>query len=461
MKKLLLLTTVIVLSLNLFAFVNPNYESPVVNVVKEAAPAVVNIEASGKRTVAANPQFDDFFKRFFGGEIPGYQQEQEYTSIGTGFLFNKDGYILTNYHVVDSADKITVTSVNGKKYKAKYIGGDNDLDIAVIKIDNKDKLPVLETADSDNIEIGSWAIAIGNPLGFKNTVTVGVVSALNRKIEKPDGNGYYINLIQTDAAINPGNSGGPLLNIHGQVMGINTVIVNPQSGFVNLGFAIPINMAKRFAESIINSGKIEKAYLGVYMQPVTENLKNALGLKVDKGAYVSSVEKDSPADKNGIKKGDVIVKINNFKTDSAEELASIIKTFPAETTVTVTVNRKGKEIKLEIPLGKRSSVVVSAQKEYFGLKVRTLTSDDLSALRLPKSFYGVIVEEVKGGYASQFGIKKDDVIYEAAINGREYLIKNVSDWNKVFSNLKKNSYVALMVRRNNYSITVTFYYRGE
>ncbi|PHJ13576.1 serine protease, partial [Fervidobacterium sp. SC_NGM5_G05] len=232
-----ILTTLFVLS---FGIVNADYQSPIVNVVKAAAPAVVKIDVVVQTEVYIDPFIREFYKQFFG-DIP--RQFEESDSVGSGFIISKEGYIVTNYHVVEGAKKITVTLLNGDTYDAQYIGGDEELDIAVIKISPKKDLPVIELGDSDKLQIGEWAIAIGNPLGFQHAVTVGVISAVGRKIPKPDGSGYYTNLIQTDAAINPGNSGGPLLNIYGQVIGINTAIINPSQA-MNIGFAIPINTAK-------------------------------------------------------------------------------------------------------------------------------------------------------------------------------------------------------------------------
>ncbi|HAY98110.1 MAG TPA: serine protease, partial [Mesotoga sp.] len=218
MKKVFVVLVVVMLSVASLALVNEGYESPVINVVEAAGPAVVkvDVEATRKYSIRDPYGFEEFFRRFFG-EIP----DQKVTGVGSGFIFSKDGYIFTNEHVVAGADKISVSLLDGNVYPAKYIGGDAELDIAVIKIepDGAD-LPIVEVGDSDSLRIGEWAIAIGNPFGLKHTVTLGVISAVGRQLPKPDGNGVYSNLIQTDAAINPGNSGGPLLNIYGQVIGI-------------------------------------------------------------------------------------------------------------------------------------------------------------------------------------------------------------------------------------------------
>lgn len=433
-----ILTTLFVLS---FGIVNADYQSPIVNVVKAAAPAVVKIDVVVQTEVYIDPFIREFYKQFFG-DIP--RQFEESDSVGSGFIISKEGYIVTNYHVVEGAKKITVTLLNGDTYDAQYIGGDEELDIAVIKISPKKDLPVIELGDSDKLQIGEWAIAIGNPLGFQHAVTVGVISAVGRKIPKPDGSGYYTNLIQTDAAINPGNSGGPLLNIYGQVIGINTAIINPSQA-MNIGFAIPINTAKRFINQIIATGKVEKAYLGVYVQTVTESLAKSLGLKVNKGVYVAQVEKGSPAEKAGIKEGDVITKLNGNYVEFAEELTSLVRNYTPGTKVKVTLNRAGKEITVEVTLGTfpTQTTASSAAKEFLNLKVSNITSDDRNKYKVPAGVEGVIVKESQNSY-----IKVGSVIWRISVNGYSYDIKDINSWNKVVENIKKGDYVGIFYYYN-------------
>lgn len=450
--KKLTLGFLLVLSALSLAIVNADYQSPIVNVVKVAAPAVVKIDVVVRTEVYIDPFIREFYRQFFGG-IP--RQFEESNSVGSGFIISKEGYIVTNYHVVKGAKKITVTMLNGDVYDAQYIGGDEELDLAVLKIKPTKDLPVLEMGDSDKLQIGEWAIAIGNPLGFQHTVTVGVISATGRKIPKPDGSGYYTNLIQTDAAINPGNSGGPLLNIYGQVIGINTAIINPTQA-MNIGFAIPINTAKRFINQIIATGRVEKAYLGVYVQTVTEALAKSLGLKVTKGAYVSQVERDSPAAKAGIKEGDVIVKLNGTVVESAEELTSLVRNYTPGTKVKVTVNRAGRDITLNVTLGtlpSRNGSTTTTSKEFYGLKVSNLTADDRSTYRIPAGLEGVIVKESKNSF-----IKTGAVIYRISVNGYSYNIKNVNDWNKVVDNIKKGDYIGIFYYYNGVNSVFSFRY---
>ncbi|MCD6550888.1 DegQ family serine endoprotease [Thermotoga sp.] len=459
MKRLLVIIASIVLLSSVFPYVNPDYESPIVKVVEACAPAVVKIDVTKTvRTSFFDPYFEDFFKKWFGELPPGF--ERQVSSIGSGFIFNSEGYVLTNYHVVGSADNITVTLLDGSKYDAEYIGGDEELDIAVIKIRASNReFPYLEFGDSDKVKIGEWAIAIGNPLGFQHTVTVGVVSATNRKIPKPDGSGYYVGLIQTDAAINPGNSGGPLLNIHGEVIGINTAIVNPQEA-VNLGFAIPINMVKKFLNTILTQKKVEKAYLGVTVMTLTEETAKALGLKSTSGALITSLQKGSPAEKAGLKEGDVILKVDDQDVRSHEELVSIIHTYKPGDTAVLTIERKGKIMKVQVTFGASSEAekTTATGEEtigILGITVANITPADRETYSIPEEVHGVIVRESGG----RFGIRKGDIIVAVYINGRKYDINSVEDLKKAASKIKRGDYVALYIYRNGARVFVSFIYQ--
>jgi len=456
MKKFTVLFIAFLFVITGFSYVNPDYESPIVKVVETCAPAVVKIDVV---RVARSPFFDpfaeEFFKRWFG-DIP-WGFERKVNSIGSGFIFDPEGYIMTNEHVVHNAKEITVTMLDGTTYKAEYIGGDEELDIAVIKINPKGReLPVLEFGNSDDVKIGEWAIAIGNPLGFQHTVTIGVVSALHRKIPKPGGTGYYTNLIQTDAAINPGNSGGPLLNIHGQVIGINTAIVNPSEA-VNLGFAIPINIAKRFIDSIIETGRAKKAFLGVTISTVNPSLAKALGIKSKWGAIVTSVIKNSPAERAGIKEGDVILKVDNMDIKSAEELVSVIHSYKPGDKVEILIERKGKEIKLEVVLGESEKKVepLEEAKTFAGLIVDNITNSDRENWSIPEEINGVIVRQTK---STILGVREGDVITAIFVNGKRYDIKSVKDWNFVISKIKKGDYIAFYIYRKNGKALISFVY---
>jgi Do/DeqQ family serine protease len=466
MRKVFVVVLLVLVSVASLALVNEGYESPIVKVVETAGPAVVkvDVEATARYTPDDLFGFDEFFRRFFG-EIP--EQSRKVVALGSGFIFNKEGYIFTNEHVVAGANKITVSLLDGSVYPAKYIGGDADLDIAVIKIDPDGRdLPIAELGDSDTLRVGEWAIAIGNPLGLKHTVTVGVISAVGRQIPKPDGNSVYSNLIQTDAAINPGNSGGPLLNIYGQVIGINTAIVDPDVG-TTLGFAIPVNVALRFVDSIIATGSIQRAYLGVYLDNVTESAARSLGLKIDKGALVMDVVKGSAADKAGIKPQDVIVKFQNLEINNSSELRAAILNYPAGSEVSVVVNRFGETIELKVILGTMQEQVQTkapqeqkpAESSVLGITVNDITPYDRERLSLPEDLRGVIVSGVNTqGIVYILGLSIDDVITRISVNGNQQAIQGVDDFKKVVDSLKKGDYIAFFIYRDGVRFVASFQY---
>ncbi|HNU23236.1 MAG TPA: Do family serine endopeptidase [Mesotoga sp.] len=463
MKKVFVVLVVVMLSVASLALVNEGYESPVINVVEAAGPAVVkvDVEATRKYSIRDPYGFEEFFRRFFG-EIP----DQKVTGVGSGFIFSKDGYIFTNEHVVAGADKISVSLLDGNVYPAKYIGGDAELDIAVIKIepDGAD-LPIVEVGDSDSLRIGEWAIAIGNPFGLKHTVTLGVISAVGRQLPKPDGNGVYSNLIQTDAAINPGNSGGPLLNIYGQVIGINTAIISPDVG-TSLGFAIPINVAMRFVDSIIETGSVQRAYLGVYMDSVTEAISRSLGLKVDKGALITDVVPDSAADKAGIRPQDVIIGFENLEISNSSELRAAVLNYPAGSQVRITIDRFGERIVVTAVLGTLSQESTSSQEESeepkafessLGLSVSEITPEDRERLGLSQEFRGIIVRSVSTeGIVYRLGIGKDDIITRLSINGNQVAIDNVSTFEEAVDSIREGDYVAFFVYRSGVRFVASF-----
>ncbi len=463
LRRLFALVILVLLTFSGLAYVNPDYQSPVENVVEACAEAVVKIDVVSTQAYSPFDSFtEEFFKRFFG-EIPETQRKRE--TLGSGFIFSKDGYILTNEHVVTSADQIKVTLLNGDEYEAKYIGGDKELDIAVIKIDPGEKeLPILEIGDSDNISIGEWAVAIGNPLGFQHTVTVGVISAKGRQIQKPSGDGYYSNLIQTDASINPGNSGGPLLNIHGQVVGINTAIVSSQYGSA-LGFAIPINLAMRFVDQLIKTGMVEKAYLGVYGRTVDESTAKSIGLKVESGALVTDVIADSPADKAGLKTQDVIIKVNDLGIETFEELVAVIHSYPPESTVELTVNRFGEEITVEVKLGHQNDEEGKLDEERYednrmGMVVGNIFPEDRERLSIPDEINGVIIREIlSNNYASKLGLQKDDIIIKISINGQQLQVNKLQDYKEIVENVEQGDYVAVFIYRQGVRYIASFRYQ--
>ncbi len=310
--------------------------------VKKEMPAVVNISTRQvikvqQQSPFGDPQMDDFFYRFFGGRPP--QREQVRQSLGSGFIISPDGYILTNNHVVDKARDIKVSLSDGRVMEAKLIGKSQEIDIALIKVE-ANNLPSVELGDSDTIEVGDWVLAIGNPFGLNHTVTAGIVSAKGRVI----GVGPYDDLIQTDAAINPGNSGGPLFNIKGEVIGINTVIIATGQ---NLGFAVPVSMVKEVLPSIRQKGRPDMGWLGVSAQMVTPDLAEALGLQEPVGAIVNGITKKSPAEKAGLKRGDVIVELDGKKILDPSELPRMVAFGHIGKTVVMKVIRQGNTMEIK------------------------------------------------------------------------------------------------------------------
>ena len=424
--------------------VDENGESPFVKVAQEIMPTVVNISTE---RIIKNPAegfqfgegpFDEFFKKFFEQFHPPIPEKER--SLGSGFIFKKDGdyyYIMTNNHVVRNADKIIVklsdkTVITGDD--VKVVGRDPLTDIAVVKIKAPgEDLPVAKLGDSDKIKVGDWAIAVGNPFGFDRTVTVGVISAKGRSgLNIPQGP-VYQNFIQTDAAINPGNSGGPLVNIRGEVIGVNAAITSPSGGFVGIGFAIPINLAKHIAEQLIKTGKIERGYLGILPQPLTPELAKAYGLKKPEGVLVAKVEKDTPADKAGLKEGDVIVEFNGKKVTDVESFRLMVAETPPGTEVEIKViGEDGKERTLHAKLAKYpeqmlaqlggggETEVEQGKVSWLGMTVVDVKSDDAKKLGI-KADKGVVVINVDpSGKASDAGIQVGDVILKVGkieING--------------------------------------------
>jgi Do/DeqQ family serine protease len=436
--------------------VNPGYQNPVVEVVKTTADAVVKIDVVSSRTVTTDPFFDEFFRRFFGDSMDpfGYNRNRTEKTVGSGFVFDEEGHILTNYHVVANADKIQVTMLDKSVYEAEYVGGDAESDIAVIKIKEMDSnmLPYLSFGDSSTLQIGEWAIAIGNPLGFQHTVTLGVVSALNRTIQVDDTQTTYTDLIQTDAAINPGNSGGPLLNIHGEVIGINTAIINPMEG-VNLGFAIPINKVKNFLDDLITFGKLKKAYLGVRIVSIDEDTKNALNLENNKGALIVEVEKNSPAEAAGLQPQDIIVSVNGAIVEDADHLVSMVRTEKIGNMVNLEIDRNGSKMAFSVTLAELEDTETAASapitvkpteetivSEILGFTVAPLTASTRSELSIPNNVEGLLISEVDADSAAyQLGIRKNAVL----ISINRQTVKTLEAFDQLEKALKKGSSVAL------------------
>ncbi|WP_418792302.1 S1C family serine protease [Phosphitispora sp. TUW77] len=318
--------------------------------VKNVSPAVVNIESFAAQQSQMNPYMNDpLFREFFGRNFDYQPYPETSTGIGTGFIFDKSGLIITNEHVINGSSKIEVT-INGfdEPLSAEVIGSDEELDLAVLKVSVKKDLPVLKMGDSNKTEVGSWVIAIGNPYGLDHTVTVGVISAKGRPLQI--SNRMYKNLLQTDAAINPGNSGGPLLNTAGEVIGINTAINSSAQG---IGFAIPAATVKEVLEDLVNNGKVTKPYIGVYLQSVNKELADYFGAYDTDGAVVAYVVPGSPAEKAGILKGDIIVKIDKQKVKTPEDITEKLKNIKIGDNVAIQVFRKAAIKTITVKIGEK------------------------------------------------------------------------------------------------------------
>jgi serine protease Do len=426
-------------------------------IAKKVTPAVVAVKV--EKTMAANsdmsnsPFDDEFFRRFFGPQFsprsPQPRSEKK-EGQGSGFIISADGYILTNNHVVADVDKITVVLKDGRKLDAKVIGTDDKSEVALIKIEAKD-LPVIELGDSDELEVGEWVIAIGNPFGLAETVTVGVVSAKGRQIGITDGG--YEDFIQTDAAINPGNSGGPLLNIDGKVIGINTAIISGSGGYMGVGLAIPINMAKLIKDQLMSNGKVERGYIGVTMNPegLTTELAESFGLDKNVGVLVTEVEPESPADKAGLKQGDVILKMNDKEVRSNESLRNTISLMAPGTKIKLMVFRDGKEKEVTVEIGSLSKskfgMEMSDIGKKLGLAVVPINSDAARQMNV-KSEQGVVVAEVTpGSAAEEVGIEPGMIILSV---NRVY-VNTVADFNKALEDTAKTKKAVLLVKTGRFS----------
>ncbi|MGA1796835.1 MAG: DegQ family serine endoprotease [bacterium] len=381
---------------------------------------------------------DDFFDKFFG--MPKGELKQK--SLGSGFVIDKEGYILTNNHVVRDAEDILVTLDNGNEYQAKVIGKDDDMDVALLKIEAKGTLPVVELGDSDVLQIGEWVVAIGNPFGLEHTVTAGIVSAKWRTI----GQGPYNSFIQTDASINPGNSGGPLFNIKGEVVGINTAIVAEGQG---IGFAIPINMVKDVLEDLKTEGKIKRGWLGLMIQRVTPGLAESFGLKENKGALVAEVVEKGPADKAGVKRGDVIITFKGKEIREYTDLSRYAGLTRPGTKVTMELFRDGEKMEITVKLGEfgENGGVSMAEREEkaMGMTVQDITEELAKAFDLGRT-EGVLVTDVTpDSPAEKAGIQRGDVIIE--VNRKK--IAGARDFRKSLKSASKGTVLFLIRRGEN------------
>ena len=433
------------------------------DLVEKNGPAVVNIsttQGSAARNPLAQqmpnvPEDDPFFEFFrrFAPNTPGQPREQS-QSLGSGFVITADGYIMTNAHVVQSADEITVRLTDKREFKAKVIGSDRRTDVALIKIEATN-LPVVRFGDPAKLKVGEWVVAIGSPFGFDNTVTKGIVSAKGRSLPQEN----FVPFIQTDVAVNPGNSGGPLFNMRGEVVGINSQIYSRTGGFMGLSFAIPIDVANDIAQQLRTGGKITRGRIGVVIQPVTKELADGFGLPKPQGALVNSVEKGGPAEKAGIEAGDVILRFDGKPITASEDLPRIVGgTKPgAKVTAQLWRNKASKDVQVVVTelqedgrtaRGGRGQKPPAVVPTVYGMSLTDLTDAQRKELKVET---GVMVGEVQGA-AARAGMRKGDVIL--AVNNQD--VKSVEQFNQMMSQFDKGRIVALLVRRGGNSLYVPF-----
>jgi serine protease Do len=437
-------------------------------VAAAATPSVVNISTTRvikSREAGQFDLFDDpFFRRFFGDQLPhpNVPKEHKEQSLGSGVIVSEDGYIVTNNHVIEKAQEIKVLLSNKKDYKAKLIGADPKTDIAVIKIDAKG-LTALAWGDSNKLKVGEIVFAIGNPFGLNQTVTRGVISAVGRANV---GIADYEDFIQTDAAINPGNSGGALVNVRGELIGVNTAILSRTGGYQGIGFAVPSSMARQVMDSLIKYKKVVRGWLGVSIQDVTSDLADEFGVKDLKGALVSGVMKKSPAEQAGIRQGDVILQYNGKVVEDTGHLRNMVSQTPINTTVKVKLQRAKKEVEVEV-------VIVELPKKLTESSVREEEVEENNGEE-NNSLLGLVVHELTPDLARRFGFDENEKgvvvlkadpssrVFEAGIRPGDIILqinqKNITtleDYTKKASMIKKNERILFLIRRKGQDLFVT------
>ncbi|MBN2374076.1 Do family serine endopeptidase [bacterium] len=427
----------------------PNRETPVVLAVKKVGPAVVNISTERIMKERINPFGDPFFDQFFRDFFNAFpQRSYKQQSLGSGVIINPEGYILTNEHVILKTSQIIVTLADKREFEAKLIGADTKSDLAIIKIDDKEPLPHVTMGKSDDLMIGETVIAIGNPFGLSHTVTTGVISALNRSVKVKEDR-IYKDFIQTDASINPGNSGGPLLNILGELIGINTAIYQEAEG---IGFAIPINRAKRIIKDLIHYGEVRKAWTGIYVQELDQNLLKHFDLSIKEGVIVTKVMEGSPAEKSGIKQGDIIINMGGQAISTWEDYISIISGYTSGDRITFSIIRDDKKINIEvtasdIPIELAESLAFN----WLGIRYRKITQNDFLKYGI-KDKRGIIVTEVvRMKAADRAGIRPGDIIRQ--VNNQ--VIEEEETFKKAILAAAQQESLLLMVQRGPYIYPVT------
>lgn len=410
--------------------------------LKTVTPAVVSIAVEGKKITKSKlpDNIPEQFKHFFGPNFPKDQAtEQPFAALGSGVIINAEkGYVVTNYHVIKDADKITVALNDGREIKAKLMGDDEMSDIALLQLDNTKDLSQIPLANSDNLQVGDFVVAIGNPFGLGETVTSGIISALGRSGLNLEN---YESFIQTDAAINTGNSGGALVNLNGQLIGINTAIVGPNGGNVGIGFAIPSNMVKNLVNQIVKYGKVRRAVLGIIGSELTADLAKAFDYNTNHGAFISQVLPDSAASKAGLKPGDIITSLDNKKINTFAQLRANIGTMGIDKTITLGILRNGKNLNVKVTLESAKGIPDAETKEINKVLNGTTLQDINSGIK--------VVDITKDSSAYRYGLRQNDIIIglnKIKINNKKELEKEL---------LKhKNDIIALHIKRQNATLFI-------
>jgi serine protease Do len=448
-----LIITLCFSSINLFANALPNFKP----LVEKNSAAVVNISTTIKSSggispglnmpdIPENSPFYEFFKKYFGDVPPGHGPSQERSSLGSGFIISKDGYVITNHHVVKDADEIIVRLNDRSEFVAELVGSDARSDIAVLKLDGKN-LPHLKFGDSDKVTVGEWVLAIGSPFGFDYSVTAGIISAIGRSL--PNEN--YVPFIQTDVAINPGNSGGPLFNLDGEVIGVNSQIYSRTGGFMGLSFAVPVNVVENVYLQLKEKGRVSRGWLGVLIQDVTRELAESFDMDHPHGALIAKVIPDGPAEQGGIEVGDIIVKFNGKKVTFSSDLPPLVGSTSIGSTVRVDIIRRSEsktiEVEiLELPTDNEVAAKNSGEKSKLLKNPLNIVAKDLTDKQkqdIDIYDHGIIVEQISVGPAQKSGIRRGDIILLLD----NIKVKNIEHFNKLVKELPKDRSISVLIQR--------------